>query len=234
MIDLCLHHQVSIVGNKYVLVYQAIKAPYLNRAKNVVGMATSDYPYGPFIKKQEPILSPSDDGEWLGEEDNRFKVKKKGSFDSHKVHDPTLLFLNDKYYLYYKGEQMGERLTNAGREVKWGVAISDNYDGPFVKSKLNPITNSGNQVCVWKYRGGVVAMLSNNGPERNTIQYAKDGQNFEIQSYIMNAPEGVGLFSNTDFEYSPVAALQEGLTHNVMDPNMQYIMKFEKIKPIVP
>ncbi len=31
---------------------------------------------------------------WDGEEDNRFKVLKKGGFDSHKVHYPFLLAYN--------------------------------------------------------------------------------------------------------------------------------------------
>jgi len=28
-----------------------------------------------------------------------------------------------KFYLYYKGEQMGEEMTFGGREIKWGVAL---------------------------------------------------------------------------------------------------------------
>ncbi|MFY0627072.1 MAG: glycosyl hydrolase [Reichenbachiella sp.] len=226
--------QITRVEDKFVLLYQAVKAPYLNRVKNVVAMAISDSPKGPFIKQPEPILFPSENGEWFGEEDNRFKAKKKGSFDSHKVHDPTLIQYDNKFYLYYKGEQIGERLTMGGREVKWGVAISSKLEGPYIKSIYNPVTNSGNQVCVWKYDKGIAAMLSTNGPERNTLQWAPDGINFEIQSYIRHAPESVGLFQFCDFEESQVQALHVGLTHNVDDNNTQYIRRFKKTRPLVP
>ncbi len=37
----------------------------------------------------------------------------KGDFDGHKVHDPCILPYRGKYYLYYKGEQMGEEITLA-------------------------------------------------------------------------------------------------------------------------
>ena len=84
---------------KYYLVYQVVKSPYVRRVKNQVAMAIADSPDGPWEKLPEPILSPSDDGKWLGEDDNRFLVKKKGSFDSHKVHDPCLMYYNEKFYL---------------------------------------------------------------------------------------------------------------------------------------
>ena len=147
--------EILVHEGQYILVYQTVKAPYANRVKNQVGMAIADSPHGPFRKLDAPILSPSDDGEWDGEEDTRFKVKKQGSFDSHKVHDPTLLYYKDKYYLYYKGERMGERLTFGGREIKWGVAIADAMEGPYVKSTYNPITNSGHELSIWPYQGGI-------------------------------------------------------------------------------
>ncbi len=91
---------------------------------------------------------------WDGEEDNRFLVKTRGSFDSHKVHDPCLMAYRGKYYLYYKGEPMGERMVFGGHETRWGVAIADRPEGPYVRSPHNPATNSGHEVCVWPYRGG--------------------------------------------------------------------------------
>ena len=73
-----------------------------------MGLAWSDSPHGPWNKSIAPILSPADNGIWKGIEQNRFNVVKKGDFDSHKVHDPCLMVYNKKFYLYYKGEQMGE------------------------------------------------------------------------------------------------------------------------------
>ena len=226
--------EVLVHEGKYILVYQTVKAPYVNRVKNQVGMAIGDSPKGPFVKLEEPILSPTDDGEWLGEEDTRFKVKKQGSFDSHKVHDPTLLFYQNKFYLYYKGERMGERRTFGGREIKWGVAIADKLEGPYVKSPYNPITNSGHELCVWPYNGGIAAMIITDGPERNTLQWAPDGINFEIMSHIKFGPPAAGLVRSLDTEAGPKEGLKWGLCHKYVSYNWQYIQRFELREPFAP
>ncbi|MDA0194411.1 MAG: glycosyl hydrolase [Bacteroidetes bacterium] len=219
--------QIFTREGKYVLVYQTVKAPYVNRVKNQVGMAIADSPNGPFVKLDAPILSPSDDGEWRGEEDNRRIVNKQGSFDSHKVHDPTLLYYRNKYYLYYKGERMGERNTLGGREIKWGVAIADKLEGPYIKSEYNPITNSGHELCVWPYDGGIAALIITDGPERNTIQWSSDGINFEIKSFIKYGPPAAGLDQSVDNEKGPLEALKWGLTHKYVSYDEQYIRRFE-------
>jgi len=228
--------EVLAHGGKFYLVYQTVKAPYVNRIKNQVGMAVANAPEGPFEKLEEPILSPTDDGEWLGEEDTRFKVKKQGSFDSQKVHDPCLLYFNNQFYLYYKGERMGEKLTMGGREIKWGVAIADQVEGPYVKSEYNPITNSGHEICVWPYQGGIAALLTSDGPEKNTIQYAKDGANFEIKSMIggrSKPPHAAGLVRSLDHESEPLAALSWGLCFDRKD-GWDYLQRFETYAPYAP
>ena len=214
-------------GGKYYLTYQTVKSPYVVRVKNQVGLAWADSPHGPWTKSEEPILSPADNGEWLGEEDNRFMVKKKGDFDSHKVHDPCLLFYNDKFYLYYKGEQMGEEITFGGRQIRHGVAIADNPLGPYVKSPYNPISNSGHEICVWHHNGGIASLITTDGPEKNTIQWAPDGINFEIQSVIKGAPHAIGLNRTLDTETEPAGALEWGLTHQYKSRDYQYIRRFE-------
>ena len=215
---------------KYYLVYQVVKAPYVNLAKNNVGMAIADSPDGPWEKLDAPILKPADNGQWLGDEDDRFKVIKQGDFDSHKVHDPTLMYYKNKFYLYYKGERMGERLTFGGREIKWGVAIADKPEGPYIKSEYNPITNSGHEICVWPYRGGMAAMLTTDGPERNTIQFAEDGINFEIKSHIKSGPQAVGLIRSLDTDKSPLEGIRWGLCHEYRG-DWQYIRRFESYTP---
>lgn len=219
--------EVLVHDGKYILVYQTVKAPYVNRVKNQVGMAIADSPDGPFKKLAEPILSPAENGEWDGEEDNRFKIKKQGDFDSHKVHDPTLLYYKDKFYLYYKGERMGERMTLGGREIKHGVAIADKLEGPYIKSEYNPLTNSGHELCVWPYKGGISTLIITDGPERNTIQWAPDGLNFGIKSHIKWGPPAAGLVRSLDTDKSPIEALKWGLTHQYVTYDWQYIKRFE-------
>ncbi len=211
---------------KYYLVYQTVKSPYLRRSFECVALATADSPQGPWTKSNAPILEPVQDGIWEGEDDNRFRVEKKGSFDSHKVHDPTLMAYKGKFYLYYKGEPMGEQMHAGGRETKWGVAIADKVEGPYIRSEYNPVTNSGHEVCVWHYNGGIAAMLTTDGHERNTIQWAADGVNFEIMSHIKGAPEANGLYRCDNTDSSPLAGLGWGLCHEV-DSQEGYMMRFD-------
>jgi hypothetical protein len=59
-------------------------------------MAVAGSPMGPWKKLPEPMLRPDDPGEWPGEEDNRFRIKSRGDFDSQKVHDPCLMFYKER------------------------------------------------------------------------------------------------------------------------------------------
>jgi hypothetical protein len=213
--------------NKYYLCYQAVKSPYTVRVKNQVGLAWSDSPDGPWTKSKEPILSPADNGIWKGEEQNRFAVEKKGDFDSHKVHDPCILPYKGKFYLYYKGEQMGEQITFGGRQIRHGVAIADKPEGPYVKSKFNPISNSGHEICVWPYNGGIASLITTDGPEKNTIQWSPDGINFEIKSVLQSVPaHAIGLNRSADTEKDPTEILRWGLTHVYNSWDYQSIMSF--------
>ncbi|WP_448246366.1 glycoside hydrolase family 117 protein [Thalassotalea agariperforans] len=215
--------EVMAHKGKYYLVYQTIKAPYLNRTKNEVGMAIADSPRGPWKKLAKPILKPADNGEWLGEEDNRFLAKNQGDFDSHKVHDPTLMFYNNQFYLYYKGERYGEKTTAGGREIRWGVAIADKPEGPYIKSEFNPITQSGHELAIWKYRDGIAMISCKDGPEQGTMQFSNDGINFEIMSYIRNVPDAIGTVESLDGDQYPGAALAWGLSHEYhTEPGQQW------------
>ena len=220
---------VEIMENAgmYYLCYQTVKSPYSVRVKNQIGLAWSNSPNGPWTKSEEPILSPADNGIWKGEEQNRFMVEKKGDFDSHKVHDPCILPYKGKFYLYYKGEQMGEEITFGGRQIRHGVAIADDPKGPYVKSPYNPISNSGHEICVWPYNGGIASLITTDGPEKNTVQWSPDGINFEIKGVVKGAPHAIGLNRTADIEKEPTEILRWGLTHQYKNSDYQYIRRFE-------
>ncbi len=213
-------------NGKYYLVYQVVKSPYVMRVCESIAIAVSDSPDGPFVKSEAPILEPTSDGIWKGEEDNRFLVEKKGGFDSHKVHDPLLFEFHGKFHLYYKGEPMGEEVFMGGRETKWGVAIADDIMGPYVRSEYNPITNSGHETCLWKYNGGMAAFLRTDGVEKNTLQFAEDGINFEIKSVIKGGPEAAGPFRDEESMENPLQGMNWGLSHDV-DHTWGYIVRFD-------
>lgn len=218
--------EIMVHEGTYYLCYQTVKSPYTVRVKNQIGLAWADSPEGPWTKGAAPILSPADNGIWKGEADNRFDVVRKGDFDSHKVHDPCIIPYLGKFYLYYKGEQMGEEITWGGRQIRHGVAIADHPQGPYLKSPYNPISNSGHEICVWPYQGGIASLITTDGPEKNTLQWAPDGINFDIQSVIKGAPHAIGLNRALDTEATPIAGLTWGLTHQYMNDNYQYIRRF--------
>ncbi|MFY0687658.1 MAG: family 43 glycosylhydrolase [Cyclobacteriaceae bacterium] len=211
---------------KYYLVYQTVHDQYTVRVKEHVAMAWSDSPHGPWTKTDAPVLSPADNGVWKGDAQDRFAVEKKGDFDSHKVHDPCIIPYKGKFYLYYKGEQMGEEITFGGRQIRHGVAIADQPFGPYVKSPYNPISNSGHEICVWPHKEGIASLITTDGPEKNTIQISPDGINFEIVSVIPGAPHAIGL-NRTIMTDEPFGVFEWGLTHEYYDYDWQYIRRFE-------
>ena len=219
---------------KYYLTYQCVKYPYNVRAYETIGMAIAENPNGPWRKLDAPILTPSwDTGEWDGDEDNRFKIKSKGDFDSHKVHDPCLMYFKNKFYLYYKGETKGEQMYMGGREIKWGVAIADKPEGPYVKSEYNPISNSGHEICVWHYNDGIAALITSDGMEKNTIQFAEDGVNFEIKGTVCRwdtAPHASGLHpASEEDSKTPLGGIKWGL--HMVNGKWNYIERFDMNKP---
>ncbi|WP_370980926.1 glycoside hydrolase family 117 protein [Agaribacterium sp. ZY112] len=232
----CFTPEILAHEGKYYLVYQTVKAPYLNRTIEEIAIAWADSPYGPWNKSDAPILSPSTGGKWKGDEDNRFIVEERGDFDSHKVHDPCLMHYQGKFYLYYKGETMGESMNFGGREIKHGVAIADNILGPYTKSEYNPISNSGHEVVVWEWNGGMASLLTTDGPEKNTCQWSEDGLNFDIMSHIKRTPEAIGLYREQGYESAkdPVHGISWGLCHKYdANFNWNYICRFKTKRQIL-
>ena len=96
-----------------------------------------------------------------------------------------------------------------------------------IKSPYNPISNSGHEICVWPYNGGVAALITTDGPEKNTIQWAPDGINFEIMSVIPGVTaHAIGLNRTADNEKEPTEILRWGLSHMYNSWDYQSIMSF--------
>jgi hypothetical protein len=74
------------------------------------------------------------------------------------------------------------------------VAIADDPLGPFTKHPLNPILNSGHETAMFPFKQGIAALVSRNGIEHNTIQYAPDGVSFSISSITSLMPAAPGPY----------------------------------------
>ncbi len=217
---------------KFYLYYQAVKYPYKRRSHNVIAMAWSISPEGPWNKVVEPVLIPGSPGQWDGEEDNRSKIKSFGAFDSHKVHDPNLIVRNGEIWMYYKAHPMGvgSVLKKPYPDFSMGVAIAKTPEGPFVKHPLNPISASGHEALVWPYHEGVATLITANGPEKNTVQWASDGLNFEVKSHIVLPPDAAGLFVKDKYtDTKDGQGFTWGLCHIAQRKNKPwaYIIGFE-------
>jgi hypothetical protein len=125
---------------------------------------------------------------------------------------------------------MGEEITFGGRQIRHGVAVADHPKGPYIKSPYNPISNSGHEICVWPYKGGIASLITTDGPEKNTIQWAPDGINFEIMSSIKGAPHAIGLNRSADSEKEPTEILRWGLSHIYNNSDYQSIMRFSSAR----
>lgn len=195
---------ILVWEGRYFLYYQAVANLFNRRTRNVIGMSWADSPDGPWHRHPEPVLEPGEPGVWKGDRDDRSSIEKEGAFDSLKVHDPFLLVRENRIWLYYKAHPMGlgGDTPLSYPDFSGGLAIADQPEGPFVKSKLNPVLNSGHEVVLWPYKSGVAALVTANGPEKNTVQWSPDGENFEIKSIIVLPPDAAGpyvpdAFSNT-------------------------------------
>ena len=220
---------VLVANGNYYLYYQAVDYPYVRRSRNTIGMSWAESPDGPWHRWDSPVLTPGEPGEWHGNDDSN-NVTQYGDWDSHKVHDPFIMAREGKFWLYYKGQPMGWG-TGYDHGIGWGVAIADQPEGPFIKSPLNPVTNSGHETCLFPYKEGVLAICGHDGPEKDTIQYAPDGLNFEVMAHVTLPPLAAGPFAPDSYNNTRDGkGITWGLAHiatEEMKTGNSYIMRFD-------
>jgi hypothetical protein len=176
-----------------------------------VSMAWSDSPDGPWQRIDRPVIELGAPDEW----------------DSKAIHDPHLLVYKGQLWMYYKGEPMRMSSFETISRAQ-GVAVASSPEGPFVKSPLNPLLNSGHETGLYPYDEGIAAIISRDGPEKNTVQYAPDGLNFEVKSMISLAPLAPGLFCPDAFaDQGAGQGITWGLSHTFTKDQCNYILRFD-------
>ena len=151
------------------------------------------------------------------------RTGKPGEWDSGRVDDACLIVRGGKYWLYYKGRQLG--LSPA--ETKMGLAIADTPTGPYVKYKSNPVLASGHEVCVWPHREGIAALIAPVGPEGSTVQYSPDGIHFTSKAKVA-PPSAPGPY-RTDFfaDVSYGTGITWGVCQNTREKPLPFLMRFD-------
>ena len=168
---------ILVWKNKYYLYHQAYSEVIQGGDSCPVTIAIADSPHGPWTRLGRPIVEPGGPDDW----------------DCNCIHDPFPLIYKGKVYMYYKGSP-GQKRGGANIIRAQGVAIADHPEGPYKKSPLNPVLNSGHETCLWPYKEGIAAIVSLDGPEKNTVQYAPDGLHFEMKSLLQVPPVAPGPF----------------------------------------
>ena len=170
---------ILIWKGKYYLYYQAFdQIPgQAGGDRAAVSVAVADSPYGPWERTDRLVLDFGAPDDW----------------DANAIHDPNPIVYRERIYIYYKGSpQRG----GAGRTLvrAQGVAIAEGPLGPFEKSPLNPVINSGHETCMFPWKEGVAALVSLDGAEKNSVQLSADGIHFEVVSLVQLPPVAPGPF----------------------------------------
>lgn len=166
---------------RYYLYYQTFTTIWRKNDCVNVSMAWAESPDGPWTRLDRPVIKQGEEGAW----------------DSCAIHDPYPLVYQGKIWVYYKGSPRDKRAGNLLRAQ--GVAIAEHPEGPYIKSELNPISNSGHETMLWPYYDGIASLLTLDGPEKDTIQYAPDGLNFEPKAHVQLPPIAAGPFCSDAF-----------------------------------
>ncbi len=209
---------ILVWKGKYYLYFQAFTGYFSSETHDYCGvsLAVADSPRGPFKKMEKPIVEQGESGDW----------------DSKAIHDPYPIVYKGKIWMFYKGENLLEGGKDGSLVRAQGVAIADQPEGPYEKHPLNPILNSGHETFLFPYNEGLAAVLTFDGVEKNTIQYAKDGINFEVMSYIHCPPLAAGVYSpDVYLDNGDANGVAWGLSHiekGSLDGDMwSYIIRFD-------
>ena len=166
---------ILVWEGKYYLYYQGFMEASGKRGDDCpVAVSWADSPDGPWTPYNEIVIPNGAEGEW----------------DQYSIHDPYPMVHDGKIYLYYKSDFDGDpRLVRMQ-----GLAIAEHPLGPFKKHPLNPVICAGHETTLWPWGEGVAALVTRDGNEHFTIQYAGDWVNFEIKSIVELMPQAAGPF----------------------------------------
>ncbi|MBD3375108.1 family 43 glycosylhydrolase [candidate division KSB1 bacterium] len=122
----CHNPHIQVVDGKYCLFYMGNSNGKTHTKR--IGLAIADSPEGPWHRPDEPLLDPGPEGAW----------------DDHCTTNPAFIkHPNGQYWLYYKSWNTAEHEAARGKSIrgnrKYGLAIADSLQGPYIKHPDNPL-----------------------------------------------------------------------------------------------
>lgn len=122
----CHNPHIKKVDSKYCLFYMGNS----NRKTDTkrIALATADSLYGPWKRPDKPLLETGGEDAW----------------DNHCTSNPAFVrHPNGQYWLYYKSWNSSDYYNSKHPTVrgnrKYGLAIADKLEGPYIKYKGNPV-----------------------------------------------------------------------------------------------
>jgi hypothetical protein len=124
----CHNPSIKFVDGKYCLFFMGNSNGKTNTKR--IGLATADLLDGPWTRPEAPLLLPGPEGAW----------------DDHCTTNPAFIkHPNGQYWLFYKSWNTKEYATSTDPLVKgnrkYGLAIADKLEGPYVKYDGNPVVD---------------------------------------------------------------------------------------------
>lgn len=184
---------ITVYGSTFYLFYTGVDKEFgISHSLRYVGYAISDSPCGPWERCSKPIFGPSGKG-----------------FDEDSADDVTMLYRDNKFWMYYKGMYPGLD----GNKSKTGVAFADNITGPYIRYKNNPLI-TGHAFAIWPYKNGYLYLsglkdteegtMYNDHPEwfdprgTQSLFWSDDGLRFESCCPFENRAVGIYAGSTRD------------------------------------
>lgn len=123
----CHNPHIKFIDGKYCLFYIGNSNKKTDTKR--VAMAIADSPYGPWKRPDTPLVEVNN---------------AVDAWDNHCTSNPTFIkHPNGKYYLYYKSWNSSEYYNSDHPTIKgnrkYGLAISDKLEGPYIKYAGNPV-----------------------------------------------------------------------------------------------
>jgi hypothetical protein len=202
----CHNPLIKKVDNKYCLFYMGNSNGKTNTKR--IGLAVADSLNGPWQRPDKPLLEAGPEGAW----------------DDHCTTNPAFIKQsNGQYWLYYKSWNTKDYETSTDPLIKgnrkYGLAIADKLDGPYVKYPGNPVIDfsyKGNNcqfedAFVWKEKGRLKMIARDMGffnHEDGIIMKSKHGFKWELpeiayysaDKYIQQSPAPAHLKKYGRFE----------------------------------
>ena len=122
----CHNPHIRYVDGKYCLFFMGNSNGKTNTKR--IGLATADSLNGPWTRPDKPLLEAGPDGAW----------------DDHCTTNPSFIkHPNGQYWLYYKSWNSNEYYNSKDPVIKgnrkYGLAIADKLEGPYVRYSGNPV-----------------------------------------------------------------------------------------------